>query len=133
MSSDNSGLIADVLIKSNPTLAASMDAANSFKAEIKEHGAKVALFRQYERGEHRAVITEQMRQLLRLPKDDSGIVDFNGNYCGIVIDKMSGRLHVSEVTTKDASTDEDWLAPLLEENDWDNLQTTTFRGAIRDA
>lgn len=131
--STNEGLIGDALYKSNPPLATAMDWANAFKADIKEHGAKVALYRQYERGEHRAVITTQMRKMLRLTEDDSGIQDFNGNYCGIVVDKMAGRLHVSEITTGNEAVDKDWLTPLLEENDWDNLQTTTFRGAIRDA
>ena len=131
--SDNSGLIANALLKSNPALALSMDAANTWKAEVLEQGARVDLYRDYERGDHRAVITNQMRKMLRLNDDSSGINDFNGNYCGIVIDKMAGRLHINEITTGDASIDENWLAPLLEGNDWDNLQTTTFRGAIRDA
>jgi hypothetical protein len=131
--SDNSGLIVSALLKSNPALAVSMDAANAWKSEIKEHGARVALYRDYERGDHRAVITDQMRKMLRLNEDDSGMTDFNGNYCGIVIDKMAGRLHVNEITTGNEGVDTGWLAPLLEDNDWDNLQTTTFRGAIRDA
>lgn len=131
--SDNSGLIASALYKSNPALAEEMDWNNSFKAYIKGMGAKVDLYRDYERGEHRAVITNQMRKLLRLEADDSGITDFNGNYCGIVIDKMAGRLQVSEVTTKDATVDDEWLTPLLEKNDWENLQSSTFRGAVRDA
>jgi hypothetical protein len=130
---ENSALIADALTKSNPALALSMDAANSFKSSIAQQGARVALYRDYERGDHRAVITDQMRKMLRLSTESSGIQDFNGNYCGIVIDKMAGRLHVSEITTGDVAIDEDWLAPMLERNDFDNLQTTTYRGAIRDA
>ena len=133
MSSDNSGLVASALQKSNPALALTMDAANSFKAEVVEHGARVTLYRNYERGDHRAVITTQMRKMLRLTEDKSGMVDFNGNYCGIVVDKMAGRLHVNEITTGDEATDKDWLVPTLESNDWGNLQSTTFRGAIRDA
>ena len=131
--SENSGLIADALYKSNITLAVSLDYANSFKDGIAEQGARVALYRDYERGDHRAVITTQMRKMLRLEQEDSGINDFNGNYCGIVIDKMAGRLNVMEVTTKDSDIDDNWLTPLLEQNDWENLQTTTFRGAVRDA
>lgn len=133
MSSDNSGLVASALQKSNPALALTMDAANSFKAEVVEHGARVTLYRNYERGDHRAVITTQMRKMLRLTEDKSGMVDFNGNYCGIVVDKMAGRLHVNEITTGDEATDKSWLVPTLESNDWGNLQSTTFRGAIRDA
>lgn len=131
--SDNSGLIASVLEKSNPALALSMDAANAWKDSITQQGARVALYRAYERGDHRAVITTQMRKLLRLTEDASGMVDFNGNYCGIIIDKMAGRLHVSEITAGDATIDEEWLSPLLEENSFDNLQSATIRGAIRDA
>lgn len=133
MSTDNSMLIANALYKSNPALAATLDYQNAFRDWVKEQGARVDLYRDYERGDHRAVITTQMRKMLRLETDDSGIEDFNGNYCGIVIDKMAGRLHVSEITTKDPAVDDDWLAPLLESNDWDNLQSATFRGAIRDA
>src|SRR5690349_8185143 len=109
--SDNSALIANALMQSNPALALTMDAADSFKAMIKEQGARVALYRDYERGDHRAVITDQMRKMLRLPTEESGILDFNGNYCGIVIDKMAGRLRISEVVTGDTDTDENWLAP----------------------
>jgi hypothetical protein len=131
--SDNSGLISDALTKSNPALALSVDAANAYKSEVKQQGARVALFRDYERGDHRAGITDQMKKMLRLPTDDSGITDFNGNYCNIVIDKMASRLKVSEVTTGNDPVDKDWLTPLLERNDFDNLQSTTFRGALRDA
>lgn len=138
-SANNSRLIANALLKSNPELAATMDAANSFRAWVQERGARVALYRDYERGDHRAVITDQMRKMLRLTEDDSGLTDFNGNYCALVIDKMAGRLHVSEVAIGKPKEDgkEDtaqvWLTDLLERNDFDNLQSTTFRGAIRDA
>lgn len=131
--SDNSSLIASALERSNPALALTMDATNSFKTSIAQQGARVEIYRGYERGDHRAVITTQMRKLLRLPEENTGLNDLNGNYCGIVIDKMAGRLFVSEITTKDTKADTDWLVPMLEKNDWENLQTTTFRGAIRDA
>jgi Phage portal protein, SPP1 Gp6-like len=131
--SDNSGLVASALEKTNPALAMSMDAANAFKSNLIRQGARVKLYRNYERGDHRAVITNQMRKMLRLTEDESGMVDFNGNYCGLVVDKMASRLHVNEITSGNPTTDNEWLGPLLEENDWDNLQTTTFRGAIRDA
>jgi hypothetical protein len=130
---ENSGLIASALEKSNPDLYLSMGSGNVFRAYVKQQGARVDLYRDYERGDHRAVITNQMRKLLRLQVDDSGMVDFNGNYCGIVIDKMAGRLHVSEITTNDVTIDEEWLSPLLEQNSFDNLQSATIRGAIRDA
>jgi len=48
---------------------------------------------------------------------------------------MSGRLHVTEISTSNDTApndDKTWLNPLLEYNHWSALQGTTFRGAIRD-
>jgi len=128
----NEGLISDALRLTQPVLSLSMDVDDAFKGWIKSSGAKVALYRDYERGSHRAVITTQMRKMLRLTADDSGLVDFNDNYMQIVVDKMAGRLHVNEVTLSDTDQDKAWLSPLLEFNNWDALQGTVFRGAIRD-
>lgn len=134
MSSDNSGLIADALAKTQPVLSLSIDVEDAWKDWIKSSGAKVSLYRDYERGDHRSSITEQMRKMLRLPKDDSGLNDFNDNYCQIVVDKFAGRLHVSEITfgKDNKAVDDNWLIPLLKKNNWEALQGTLFRGAIRD-
>lgn len=132
MSNDNSGLIADALRKTQPILYLSMDTNGSFKSWIKSCGAKVSLYRDYERGDHRASITTQMKKMLRLNDDDSGMVDFNDNYMQIVVDKMAGRLRVNEITLGDETQDKGWLAPLLSFNNWAALQGTVFRGAIRD-
>lgn len=128
---DNSGLIADAMIKTQPTLSLSISVKDSYKIWIRQQGAKVSLYRDYERGDHRSGITPQMRKMLRLTTDDTGMSDFNDNYMQIVIDKMAGRLHVSEIST-DGNDDKAWLNTLLEYNHWTALQGTTFRGAIRD-
>jgi len=130
--SDNSGLVASALILTDPTLSLSLDAADSYRVWVKQQGAKVSLYRDYERGDHRASITGQMRKMLRLGSDQTGMNDFNDNYCQIVIDKMAGRLRVSEISLGEDSSDKKWLTPLLEYNSWDALQGTVFRGAVRD-
>lgn len=127
---DNSGLIVDALLKTDAALYRSVDAANSWKAAIRKRGARVALYRDYERGDHRAVITKQMRKLLRLNSDDAEITDFNDNYCRIVIDKMAGRLFISNISIDEPA--QEWLAQTLLRNDFDAQQSEWFRGAIRD-
>ena len=131
---DNSRLIANALEKTNPTFVGSLATLTSYVNELTEQGAKVSLYRSYERGEHRASITDQMKAMLRLPTDDAGINDLNDNYCKIVVDKMSGRLYVSEVNLPDNDSEDAkaWLDDLLTRNDFEALQGMIFRGAIRD-
>jgi hypothetical protein len=129
---DNSRLIGDALLKTNPALYASIDGANSWLASIKQRGARVKLYRNYEAGDHRADMTNQMRDMLRLKTDDAGLNDMNDNYCGIVIDKMASRVSVAEISTGDETTDDNWLEPLLEKQDFDAAEGMWWRGAVCD-
>lgn len=95
--SDNSGLIIDALLKTNPGLAAEIN-STAYKADLAQQGARVDLFRDYERGDHRAVVTDQMRNMLRLPADNTGIADLNNNYMRLIIDKMAGRIRVNNIS-----------------------------------
>ncbi len=70
MTDDNSALVADALEKTDPELAKSVDAQNSWKDAIIIRGARVAKYRRYERGNHAANLTSQMRKILRLEGDD---------------------------------------------------------------
>ncbi len=129
---DNSNLIVDALLKTDPQLAMDIDAENSWKTAIITRGARVAKYRRYERGNHDANLTDQMQAMLRLRDDDAELKEFNDNYMRIVVDKMAGRLHISSVTTEDDDAD-DWISDLLEANDWESLEGELYRGAIRDA
>lgn len=128
----NEGLIVSALEKTQPTLSLSLDVEDSYKTWIKQCGARVDLYRNYERGNHRSGITPQMRKMLRLPNDDTGMDDFNHNYMSIVVSKFASRLHVNEISIGDDAQNKAWLNPLLEYNHWVSLQGMTFRGAIRD-
>lgn len=130
--SDNSGLIVAALAATEPELAGNEDSQTSWREAIEEQGARVLLYRQYEEGRHRSSITDQMRRMLRLKLENSGIDDFNDNYCQIIVDKMAGRLHISGITTKNDGVDKEWLQPLLEQNDFEALQGRVFRAAIRE-
>ena len=128
----NESLIADALVKTQPIMSLNLDVEDSYRIWIKEQGARVALYRDYERGKHRSGITPQMRKMLRLPNDDTGLDDFNHNYMSIVVSKFASRLHVNEISIGDDAQNKAWLNPLLEYNHWVSLQGVTFRGAIRD-
>jgi len=128
----NAGLIASALQKTDQSLYNAIDGGNSWKAAITQRGARVKLYRDYERGDHRADMTDQMRNMLRLRTDDAGMNDFNDNYCKIVIDKMAGRVAVKELSTNDDKIDKSWLAPLLERQDFQAAEGMWWRGAVRD-
>src|SRR3990172_1806657 len=99
--SDNSGLIVDCLLRTAPSLYSSVDGGNSFKLAIRTHGARVAKYRRYVSGEHDAGMTTQMRNMLRLAVDDANLSALTANHIPAIVDKMAGRLRVSEIATKD--------------------------------
>ena len=128
---DNSKLISDALQKTDPQLAQAIDARNSWDTAIAKRGARVKIYRNYERGEHRAKITDQMKKMLRISKDTaSELSDFNDNYCRVVVDKMAARLVVSSIKAGEAA--DDWLKDTLTRNDFEAQQSSWFRGGIRD-
>lgn len=129
---DNSNLVSDALLQTDPDLYAAIDGGISWLAAIRQRGARVKLYRNYERGDHRADLTDQMRKMLRLVQDDAQINDFNDNYCKIIIDKMAGRVAVAGITTGDPNTDKNWLAPMLKRQDFRAAQGMWWRGGIRD-
>jgi hypothetical protein len=128
---DNSGLVVSALESTDPALAASIDARNSWKQAIIQRGARVALYRDYERGDHEADITAEMRKMLRIKTNDANITEFNDNYCRVIIDKMAGRIHVSNITV-DTDAAKEWLSGILARNDFDALQSEWWRAAGRD-
>ncbi len=132
MPNDNSALIADVLEKTDPELARDIDAKNSWQEAIIIRGARVNKYRLYERGNHAANMTSQMKKMLRISADAAEQNEFNDNYMKIVIDKMAGRLHVSNISTDTDDADE-WVNEILEMNDWEALEGELYRGATRDA
>jgi hypothetical protein len=129
---NNSRLISDALLKTSPLLYSSIDGGNSWLASIAQRGARVHLYRDYERGDHRADMTAQMKNMLRLRSDDSGLNDFNDSYIRLVVDKMAGRVSISEVSTGDESIDSNWLEPMLDKQDFQAAEGMWWRGAIRD-
>lgn len=129
---NNSKLIVNALLKTAPHLVGGTQSQDDFAEVLKQFGARVALYREYEEGEHRASMTDKMRQMLRLTADETGINDFNSNYCPIIIDKFAGRLEVTNLRLADETSSKEWLQPLLESNDWTSLQVASFRAAARD-
>jgi hypothetical protein len=130
---DNSGIIADVLLKTNPELYKQIDGQNTFKSGIKTRGARVAKYRRYVVGKPDANMTDQMRAMLRLKEDDADLDELSINYMALVVDKMASRISVTEITTDSKEqASKDWLAQILNDNDFESLQMEVVRGAIRD-
>lgn len=133
MASDNSGLLRNALLTTDPELNKKVDGQISWWNAIRTRGARTNLYRAYERGDHRANLSDQMRAMLRLHADDSMMNEFCLNYCSMIIDKMTARLEVNEITTTDEAIDKNWLTPMLRERDFDASQAMWWRSATRDA
>ena len=128
---NNSGLIVDALLHTNPQLYSAIDAPNSWKASLIKRGARIKKYRRYEEGDHDAEMTLQMERMLRLRKDDADLNDLNVNYIRVVVDKMASRLYVNGVYDDD-DTAQEWINETLERNDFEAKQISWWRGAVRD-
>lgn len=98
-------------------------AAERIKAE------RIALYRQYADGEHRAKLTDNMRKMLRLGADS--LDEFTDNYMDVVIQTMVNRLEVTSIEA-DSSEMTVWLQSLLDDNRFDGIQDDIHEAAIRD-
>lgn len=110
-------------------VAAGMQLPLTWVNEVSTWGQEVALFRQYAEGEHRAKLTPEMKDMLRI---SGGVLDtFNLNYCDLVIAKMGDRLTVAGVDA-DNEAGSKWAADLLSYNRLDGLQMDVHDAALRD-
>ena len=128
--SENSGLIIDALVKTDPSLAVSIDAVGSWKSTLIKSGARTKLFRQYEAGDHRAKVTDEMLAMLRVETGDDVMNDFALNQCEAVISKEAALIFVSSITVDDAA--KDWLSETLRRNAFDANQVENTSGSLRD-
>jgi len=110
-------------------VAAGMELPTTWVDEINTWGLQVALFRQYAEGEHRAKLTTEMRDMLRI--SGSVLDSFNLNYCDLVIAKMGDRLTVAGIEA-DTPTATAWSEEVLSYNRIDGLQMDVHDAALRD-
>ena len=110
-------------------LAAGLVLPETWEDEITTWGQAVALFRQYAEGDHRAKLTPEMRDMLRV---SGGVLDqFNINYADLVIAKMGDRLTVAGIDA-DTKPGSDWAVEVLNRNRIDGLQMDVHDAALRD-
>jgi hypothetical protein len=102
---------------------------DTWAEEMTTWGDSVALYGEYYDGDHRAEMTAEMRQMLRI--SDSRTEQFNDNYCELVVDTMADRLKVTAVEGDNPKVSE-WAAGMLDENRFDGLQTDIHQATVRD-
>lgn len=100
-------------------------------ADETARAAKVALFRAYADGDHRADLTDHMRKMLRIASDGT-LNEFTDDYTDVVIQTMADRLEVDKIEADNASATQ-WLETLLQENQFDQIQMDVHEATIRDA
>lgn len=102
---------------------------DTWSTDMTTRGEHVALFREYEDGEHRASLTPEMQEMLRI---SGGVLDqFNANYCELVVGAMADRLIVTGIDGNGESENA-WASELLARNRFDALQMDVHQAAIRD-
>lgn len=103
----------------------------TWQDDIRTWGEQVALYREYERGDHRADMTPEMRRMLRIADNRSDA--FNANYCELVVSAMADRLEVERIEAvggEDAAQAR--IDNLLAANRFDGLQMDVHEATIRD-
>ena len=104
--------------------------ANAWLADQQMLAEKVALCRQYVEGDHRANLTPQMRQMLRIANSGS-LNEFNDNLCPIIVSTRVDRLTLQRVEA-DTDAGSEWAAGLFRANRLDALQVDVHNATIRD-
>jgi len=103
----------------------------TWQREQTERANKVALCRDYADGEHRASLTEEMRNMLRVKTAELGS-PFNLNHMDNIIQSVIDRLELTaiEADKPEATT---WFQDKLTDNRIDGLQLDVHEAALRDA
>lgn len=101
----------------------------SWAGDVQEWGERVALYRQYAAGDHRARLTEAMRTMLRVT--DNKLDRFNANYCGLITQAMSDRLVVTSIQGETPEATE-WARGIQDVNRFDTLQMDVHESVLID-
>jgi hypothetical protein len=102
---------------------------SNWEDTVTDWGERIALYRQYVDGEHRADMTSEMRDLLRIR--DTVTQQFNANYADMVVSTMADRLEVTAITGDDDAVTEQ-MAGWLAANRFDALQIDVHDAALGD-
>lgn len=127
---DNSRILKMLLDKTDPELARTIN-SDWWAQQEAVRGARVACYRRYVAGDHDQTMTPEMRDLLRITTNDAKLNDINDNYMRRIVDTMAGRLSVQQFDGKSDEANE-WIAALLDRSNFDALEGTTYRAAVRD-
>lgn len=109
----------------------------SWKTDTEERAAKVALFRNYVDGDHRANLTDEMRKQLRIEnktgdtQHSPSLTELNANHCDVIVETMADRLEVTAIDA-DNKPAQDWIAKVMRQNRFDGLQGDVHRATCRD-
>jgi hypothetical protein len=102
---------------------------STWASDVQTWGERVALYREYAAGDHRAKLTPEMRAMLRV--DDDRLDRFNANYCGLVTQAMSDRLTVTAIEGDDSGATE-WAKSIMDANRFDTLQMDVHEAMLVD-
>lgn len=105
--------LIETALRGNPNLFRGQS-IEAWAADVQMAGEKIALFRRYADGDHRANLTAEMRKLLRI-SDTGSLNEFNCNYQDLIIQTMVDRLEVTAIEADNEDANEA-IAALLSAN-----------------
>jgi len=114
----------------NKTKFANDMSADAWRLDYELRAKKVQLFRDYFDGKHRAKLTDEMANALRINQKNS-LEHFNINHVAVIIQKMVDRLSVDRVDS-DSEAGKQWAAEVLRRNRFDAMQSDVHEAALRD-
>jgi hypothetical protein len=99
---------------------------------VNDWGKRVDLYRRYMDGDHRAKLTAEMKQMLRISGDE--LDQFNNNYCELIVSTMADRLNIQSVEASgdNAEAGQIWADDLLADNRIDALQMEVHESTVCD-
>lgn len=106
---------------------------DAWQTETGERAEQVELARQYADGEHRAKLTAEMKELLRLDGSSAleDVSPFNLNHMDNIIQTLIDRLEVTAIET-DTPAGDVWAKDVQDLNDFDALQVDVSESTVRD-
>lgn len=105
---------------------------DAWETDTAARGEHVTLYRDYVDGKHRAKLTQEMIDLLRLDGTVAKDVSpFNINHMDNIVQTPADRLDITRISA-DNQAGTDWAADLFKRERLDGLQLAVHEGAVRD-
>lgn len=111
------------------SIASKLELPYRWWSRAEEAWGLVLQTRDYYDGRHPVRLNKTMKSILNMRGQDYW---FGVNYCQTIIDEMANRLNIEAVQTEDDGELQEWIDQVLEDNNFEVLQSDVHVSALRD-